>query len=1053
MRFCLVFVIALAWLPLAVVAADGLTPEGRYWAVSPDETELGVWSLGGDQHQLCRLQSGEGRVLSVSDDGSRVTWKLEDWGPEPPDPRLGVDEWSGLATFRSCDGTVLGQHSIDFWEITINPAAHGSAVYFIRRLDSDYALMQMNAAGDTKAVAQIPVRRVLETAGAPWKVDIYATAAGTVVSIYGLSSTVYIVAGRDSLLVPRGPKSCFNRIHDLVFPRPNGCLARVTKYMVMPANFPLWHEIQVVTFDAQGQQVADVELEKGRDFFALPQGGLLVTKEMAATVYDSRDQPTKTIPTWCQGEAACRGVELVRRIRALGDEATGRDWAELQLLPKEDSEHVDRLGAGIGARDPVGAIDRFSEIPDGSPLIQAARSGFRSAMRGARDHFPDPWLQAIEHATAIVEAGAANWFRLSAAFPILIEKGKDSPAWVLPAVLESIAAIAEGADTMMIPEELLTADVASRLMAIECTRLKELDQEKRGAILAVLQGRAQGPASFIEAVFEGFPEEEILKVSRQLLFQLPPGFMTDEILQCVEGGGLGMITAAMNTLGAPYRMKMGCQQNQDCDSHQDPAPEVSEDLKARIEAVAATLTRARSSDDSSVRACVQLMSLAYELPVDPVSWRRDVLSQPDLVGTALGMLKLDDLSADELWLELLVAALGAARSGCADPEKCLPEGGRELVGVGELTAEYRAELVNYFGHRFTDPYCRFVAQVPSLVSFASDNLRGEAIARWALSDEAPPEVRVSARLGRVFAGIEDLEQTISIWRNPLVPWGLRTELLRPEFLSSLEYANEFIEAVLEDARSGRLSARELGDLAALLVSSRPEVVADLTLWLVSHGKLGVDDPVESLIWILRGLDPTILAQNQGARDELRSWLGADPVGHHAALALARAGDATALAALELAIISGHVERSARGQWTMDIEGAEGYLDLFSPLGNEGMETLRAICQKISDDAVTEPLEALFKMQPEAALGIAARRLVRLLGKGCVPGNTFFFLERHGTPALAVVLRELADRGCDPDSLVFIGDWPSEEAIEKAVAVGADSPCKVDLSELFGKRLF
>jgi hypothetical protein len=140
-------------------------------------------------------------------------------------------------------------------------------------------------------------------------------------------------------------------------------------------------------------------------------------------------------------------------------------------------------------------------------------------------------------------------------------------------------------------------------------------------------------------------------------------------------------------------------------------------------------------------------------------------------------------------------------------------------------------------------------------------------------------------------------------------------------------------------------------------------------------------------------------------------------------------------------------------------GQQELVELFSPLGDAGLEALRDLCRKLPEPSMAAAaLEALFQLDPSAAASIAEARLAESLAKDCVPGAIVKLLHQRKLDPFPPLLERLRALSCErkslrPDGPILGTDDKEPELRARAAELAgqASGPCREALELLFGLR--
>ncbi len=134
------------------------------------------------------------------------------------------------------------------------------------------------------------------------------------------------------------------------------------------------------------------------------------------------------------------------------------------------------------------------------------------------------------------------------------------------------------------------------------------------------------------------------------------------------------------------------------------------------------------------------------------------------------------------------------------------------------------------------------------------------------------------------------------------------------------------------------------------------------------------------------------------------------------------------------------------------------MELFSPLGDPGIEALRELCRTVPDpDVASTALDALFDADPSSAAEIAEKRLVESLSHDCVPAAVVKLLHGRRLDPFAPIARRLDALGCErrrlrPEPALFDRHEAEEAGVREAAKTAAErisGRCREAFLELFG----
>lgn len=988
---------------------SGVTPGGLVWAVSMKTERIVLRATDGTARGSYPLAPDERYVLGVADDGTRVSARRP-WGVLPIDDSAGSPKTqSSRLDFRGPSGELVARRTVTS-AYGANPTIVGAEAHVVRRDGKRLTIVRVTAAEAESVVAAIPLEPLVKELGARFEPKLFASAAGLVLQLVGGGRTAYVVAdGKPRTVFPDPALSCgWSDYHSL---HPNGArgVSRIGS-RAAPAGSRTTSVAVLETLDADGRLVRSASLGPQAPFTPLEGGELLATRPGELIRFDDRGNEISRVPFSLDpdrvGTEALAGA--LQRLRSRGAAATGRDWAELALLPDAPLFEF----RDVVARDARGALARLAEVADGDPSIPEARGALRwiftvaSSPRGGGAGATDTLAAAI----ALVESGGPGWLRRAVAFPALTALRQRAPAWTLPAIAEAAVRGEGGDEALALPGGQLTPELIELIVALDRSRMDRLDREgppPRGPLL--MMDLADPDAG---------------------RFHLPPGPGTAGLVDCFAGAGPIRFQAALEALAGPA-MEEASRRLADRRGRGTATEETAE-LGEATSRIVARLVEARHAADPSVRAGALLLAPFYGIPVDAESFRRDVLARPDTPLLAAGALTFDTSLPPGTWKRLFGESLAAARAQSPDPGACtrasIPEWERDEDAF--------------------DPYCVFVegilryAQSPPDAD--GDDLaprRAAEIGDWSRSGSAPPELRAQALIARILEGNAPDEELSAAWRDSSRPFRFRRTALQARLAHLSPGA---AEEWRRELREGRGSSREEAALiGALALVDRPEA-ARLAADGVLAGKL--DAPrAEATEW-LDALDPAEVAGSARLRDALRARLGDEEIGPEVAALLGRAGDRDAFPHLAATL------RTA----CLRCLGKEALLAMLEPFGAEGHELLEKLGRTAEAESAATALDALFEVDPSRAGAAAEDRLNASLSADCVPQGLVRLLVRRERDPLPAVAARLAALDCRREALrptgaLRVEDDPDAETshVKSAAARLFPPACREAFESLFG----
>ena len=859
--------------PRSEGAAVGVTPSGLVFR--SDGKTVTLLSSDGDERGRFTLQAGEKSVLSVADDGSRIT------SPWPAGMRRSLDFGDRTATcrlvFRDAAGNSL--RSVESAKLEAAPAFLGSEAYYVVSEKADLVLHRASAAEGEVVALKVPRKKILTETGKIESIEVHASAAGVIVEVRGPYRSAYIDTS-GAFVLPDPAIDCGGWARSTtVFPGPLGTLLRVRQVYGSDRGGPPFLVLQRISRD--GELLSSAEIRAQGPVFPLPGGSLLVLGMAEAVLVDDRGAEISRAPFSASANlsrsAAVRLAAAQRRFEGEGQKATGADWVELALAsPQPSFEQMKAAGD-----DPEGTLRRLVEIPDDTPDALAGgkvlasylgalpyldRSSSTSRDPKAERERQKKRLGQVLQRVDELAPGAPGWFRRAAAPIVLSElRGRAKP-WALDAA----AQLVERGEAISpdIPAELMTRDFAERVALFDRSRLDEAEKRRPPDTLPDLLRDDSGEAFHVAA--SRFPE---------VLFD------------CLLGAGTVRFTAAVQALGEPGQELDYSVEHPESDDEVLSASMKTIPPGERVEAVGrikALLANAARSDDRDLRAAAQLLSPYYGRPLDAASFRRDVVSRPELLDLAAASLLSDRTLRGDVWTRLVSDLLAQARARSKNPTSCV-----DFLKMADMDAVF-------------DSYCVLLSRV-----VAEDETEGASkgrtreLADLSRSSAAPPELKLYGKLGRSFRGQATPRELLELWSEPELSKELRISLLH-----SASYSEEGKPALAEiqpdllrQLREGRLSNAEENAVVSVLGVKSPGEVARLAVERLLAGKLNVSSAEAADAW-LSHIEKTAVADEPRLKDALRALLADENAAPRAAALLAKTGDLDAVKPLVFALKTG-----------------------------------------------------------------------------------------------------------------------------------------------------
>lgn len=974
----------------------GVTPGGLVWSVGLRSRTLVLRDPLGARHLTLPLRVGEGWILGVDDDGSRVTSRRPDGLARTTEGERVLD-----LTFRSPDGSVRATREVgrlEGWEGSFL----GAAVNVARRDGDRLAVERVTADGETR-LAEIPSAPLEAAVGRASLGAIHAGPDGVVVAFSGRGPAYVRLDRPGEPVAPDPDASCGPpRQPRAVVPHRLGLL-EVSLLIPPQEGDEIPRPVAVAeVLDRAGRTVRSAALGPFPLALPLPGGGLLLLDGTEAVEVDAGLVAGPPVPFALDPDedvsVAARRAAAVRRGRGLGPRASGADWAELALLPGDASEEL----VDVAARDPEGAVGALARVADGTPEAPRALSALHSLTLAVRSRGATEGAAFASLLEEMSIEGAPAWLVRFAGLALLAERKDQAPAWASGAAAEALAD--RGADDLgaFLPDDAVTLPLAETIAAVDRARMEKLERERPD--LAASLG-----------VEQPFPEEDEA-LAASVRFHVPPDRFPRTLLACTEGPPSLRSRLALLRLSEAIDLA--------------PTPPSGTDDPNGM--LAGALLEAQASADPGLRAAGLALGPFVGLPIDPVRYRADVLARGDLAPyVRLGLLA-DRSLPPRAFSGLFLEALERARRASADPWGC-------------SLARYRS------GDEPRDAYCGFVQLAGILASPGSESEllgdravpeRVELLRAWARSSAAPPEIRLGQALARAVRGQATEDEVLEVWQSPDVPASMRRAALvrRPEGTGAR------LATLLErELAEGRGAAADRSIRLRALTALAPVQAAALAAaeWKAGRVPLDAGDAVAAR-WVA-ALDPSQVEADEALRTALGRAAAIDPFSLDIAWLLARAhlpGSADALAAQLLRAC-----RSCRG--------ARELAEVFGALGPDGVDALARLAASVPR-LETEPLEALFELDPDRAAALASERLDDALERGCVPPGLVPLLARQGLDPFPAVGRALEDRHCsrqalEPDSEVSLrGGGDRAEALARGAREALPSaPCRKAFARLFG----
>lgn len=862
-------------------APAGVTPSGLLWRFASGEVAL--FSVDGDERDRRRVGPDEKFVLSVSDDGSRIS------SPWPGGVKAGghmEQTRRARLVFRDAAGNVL--RTVQLEDLDSEPAFRGNEAFAVSRDRGDFVLHRTSSSEERTELLRVGRKKVLGVVGKISELQVHVTSAGIVLEVRGPYRSAFL--GLDgAMLLPDPAADCGAwDAARIAFPGPQGSLYRVrssSRYGPTRGS----HRLEHVAKD--GRLLSSARFPAPGTSLPLPGGDFVVLSSDEAVFYDSRGTEIRRTllppPGGVSKESAARVAAARSRFRS--PNPTGADWVELALAsPDPPWLELDAVG-----KDLRGALERVSVVPDGSrdagraaeiaavllnqiPYAEASGKGTAAPWEGLRSRLKE----RTEALAAWVDERAPSspvWFQEVAGPWILTARPKGAPSWAFEAIARKIAK----GEVPSVPDHVLTAEMAERIALLDRDRLDEADRTPRA-------GTAAGEGSATRA-----------------MFHVPASRFPEQILACLPGAGPARFRAAVVRLAEPgFEMKAEARHgwSEDDETPDGEASPPGVPSPRSVEAagrVAALLADASSSASKDVRAAVQLLSPWYGRPLDAAEFAREVLPRAEASELAVDALLTDRSLHAEAWKRLFSGLLRSARGRSRNPVRCVTA----LSSPFDESDEPEEP----------DPYCFLVQRVMAgaasagALDFDGRPMTGRSaeLIEVARASGAPPELRLFGALGRGYAGQASAREVLELWNDPELPGQLRISLLQ-----SLTYdderkpqALEALPELVRQLREGRLPASEEAAVLAVVSAVGPSEASRLVAERLLAGRLRPADADSAEAW-LKPLETSAVASSPELRDALKLLLADENVGPHAAAVLAKAGEPEAIPQLLFGLKTG-----------------------------------------------------------------------------------------------------------------------------------------------------
>ncbi len=997
-----------------LLPAAGVTPGGLVWTVDAESRRVVLREADGTGRGSYPVAPDERVVLSVADDGSRVTSPFREGlvpGRELP-RRVRL-------VFRSPDGSVRASRESETVGDAL-PAFRGDTCFLLRADGDGWALFRSSPDGESR-VARFPAAAIPH-GSLRRAVLLTASADGVLLTLPDERGERYLRADRpDALVVPDGTAACGSTRSQRAWAEGRDGVLRILRRTLPADDEHPEREVSVAELlDGDGKVVRSRPLGSWSIPYPLPDGGLLLLDGLEAARFDDRLEETGRSAFALDASTDPREAEEVaeesRRLRSLGSRATGADWAALALLP--------RAGAGLfldaALRDPEGALDRLAREGDGSANEVRAHAALRDlglASRGRDAAGRERMATALE---ARVARGAPGWMQRISGLLLVALRGGKAPPWAAGAAAEALARDGTGEDAALLPDDAMTLEMAETVAAVDRARIDALERNEPERARDLLAGGMGSGLSFDER--------------QQIRFHVPAARFPQTLLDCTAGPSSIRSLVAVDAL-AEAAVTLG-------DRGDGEEPLDAKGL-ARAGAGAELLLEARGSDDPGLAATGQVLGPLFGLPVDREGLRRTLARRPELSFYGLGALLSDRSLPAQAWTGLVASTIEASRAASADPGACTYARQKDAAEDGF--------------ERPHDMYCEVLSLVQAVTLFPEqdvaalpffDRERIDLLGSWARSGAAPPELRLDARLHQVLYGDARADDVLALWKEPDLPASVRREVLRRPVAGD---ATRLADALQRALASGKTAPEDRAAMLDALTRADPAAADAVAADAWKAGTVPATDDAFSVRAFTRALDPARAAGDSALLDALRRAARGGVYAVEASRVLALAGDPGAAGLLASALARG----CSRCLSTGDLA------DAFSAEGPAGIDALAGLADGLPPD-LTAPLEALYALDAGRADEVALRKLDDALAHGCVPGSLVLLLARKGTDPFPRVAEALAGSGCSraalrPGSAVTLwgGSGDSTKAVRRRARDAAQeiaSPlCRKAFQQLFDLR--
>ena len=995
----------------------GVTPGGLVWTVEPEARRLVLRDLLGAERAAFPL-GDEGNVLGVDDSGARVTGPTPDGFRRQP-ARSGQERRvEARYVFRFADGSVRA--TVPTWAARgSEPAFLGDAAFLLRREKGSWSVVRVAPDGETP-LGSVPEEAVRRRVGRPSAPRLSAGAGGVVILFPGTRGEAAVRLDHpETVCAPDVLAACGEGRTLLVLPHPSGLLRLSVRTAPDVDGEDRGDPLAVAeVFDASGRLERSVALGAWNELLPLPDGGVLALDGMEAARFDERfAEVSRVVMPLEEGSdpaAAARVVAQLRRLEALGPQATGADWAELALLPGAPTgRFLDRARADAG-----GALARLARVGDGEPAALEAARALPLLLGVLHGDERNAFLDRLERR---VEDGAPLWLRRAAAFALLADDPRAAPAWALPAAAGAIAAGAPDAGEEPLPEAAFTPELAELVTAVDRARVDRIARERPEDVAGLLSGDSS------DAFSGGWGE---------LRFHAPATRFPRALLDCAAGppsaAGLLALAAVAEATVAGTETTADGPREANAASESGPVGDRGP--------LAALLLEAQASPDAGLRASARAIGPLAGLPIDAARFRSEVLRRPDLGTFAFLSLAADRSLPAREWTALFLELFLGARAASKDPASCTLAAAADARARGETASDGRYCALYSFVHFAASGMAEEEEGAPAWIS----RERLEMLAAWARSGAGPPELRLDLRVGRAVRGRASEEDVLEVLGERELPPVFRRLALQNPPAGSTRLA-AFLERELGTSRvpPGERGAW-LDGLERIDPAAADRVAAEA--WTRGTVPLDLDDGAAGA-WA-RALTPDRIRESASLRDALRRARTLPAASLEAATALARAGDEGAAEPLATALLESCPACSTPAELAA----------LFGPLGAEGVAALARLAAETLPFA-TAPLEALWELDASRAEELGTARLAAALSGGCVPEPLLPALLAHGIDPFPDVLSALEERGCDRSRLrpgeavaAGIARAPSTEtgqAARRALASTRSNVCRTAFASLLG----